>query len=165
MVGIGGDYADYQYMANRIETVFGPKAIHSWLTNFLYTRRSKMNPLWNVYIVGGFEDDTNEPYLGTVNLLGVSYTNPYVATGLGSYLVQVTRHCFLSTAWKFCSSGTALLLISYVPHVGRVSYIACFQYEIGIVNQSECKIIKPKPVVGKWEIAQMVRYVYKYSFS
>lgn len=33
--------------------------------------------------------EDKKPYLGTVNKLGVGYTNEFIATGLGSYLVQV----------------------------------------------------------------------------
>lgn len=33
---------------------YSPKAIHSWLTRVMYNRRSKMNPLWNTVVIGGF---------------------------------------------------------------------------------------------------------------
>lgn len=33
---------------------YSPKAIHSWLTRVMYNRRSKMNPLWNTVVLGGF---------------------------------------------------------------------------------------------------------------
>lgn len=33
---------------------YSPKAVHSWLTRVMYNRRSKMNPLWNTVVIGGF---------------------------------------------------------------------------------------------------------------
>ncbi|KAL8184750.1 UNVERIFIED_CONTAM: Proteasome subunit beta type-4 [Gekko kuhli] len=33
---------------------YSPKAIHSWLTRAMYSRRSKMNPLWNTVVIGGY---------------------------------------------------------------------------------------------------------------
>ena len=33
---------------------YTPKALHSWLTRVMYNRRSKMNPLWNTVVIGGF---------------------------------------------------------------------------------------------------------------
>lgn len=33
---------------------YSPKAIHSWLTRVMYNRRSKINPLWNTVVIGGF---------------------------------------------------------------------------------------------------------------
>lgn len=35
---------------------YSPRAIHSWLTRALYNRRSKMNPLWNTMVIGGYAD-------------------------------------------------------------------------------------------------------------
>lgn len=33
---------------------YSPKAVHSWLTRVMYNRRSRMNPLWNTVVIGGF---------------------------------------------------------------------------------------------------------------
>lgn len=32
-----------------------PKSLHCWLTRVLYNKRSKMDPLWNNYIVAGIQ--------------------------------------------------------------------------------------------------------------
>jgi len=55
-------------------------------------RRSKFNPLYNSYIVCGVNSSVSnkhEPFLGMVNMLGVTYKNPYIATGMGAYFAQV----------------------------------------------------------------------------
>ena len=33
----------------------GPANLYSWLTRFLYYRRSKFDPLWNYVVVGGIQ--------------------------------------------------------------------------------------------------------------
>ncbi len=37
---------------------YTPTAIFSWLTRVMYNRRSKINPLWNTVIVGGYHERT-----------------------------------------------------------------------------------------------------------
>jgi 20S proteasome subunit beta 7 len=38
------------------EHVLGPAEIHEYLSQLMYARRSKMNPLWNSLLVGGYKD-------------------------------------------------------------------------------------------------------------
>lgn len=71
------------------EANLSPLALHSWLTAVLYNSRTKMNPLWNNYIVGGLVGEEKKPYLGVVNHLGVAYQDPFIVTGIGSYYVRV----------------------------------------------------------------------------
>jgi len=169
IIGVGGDYADYQFLRTLIETkvteqecmdpkaVMSPLALHSWLTAVLYNRRSNINPLWNNYIVGGVVGEGKKPYLGTVNKLGVSYTNEFITTGLGCYLVQDT----LENAFnKKRQQGTALTKAEAIAILGDCievlferDCLAHNEYEIGIVTPEGCEILKPKPIVGRWETA------------
>lgn len=50
----------------------------------MYGRRSKMNPLWNSLLVGGFKD--GKSFLGYVDLLGTTYSASTLATGYGAYI-------------------------------------------------------------------------------
>ena len=64
----------------------------------LYNRRSKLDPLWNVILIAGFDNDTptsngqeakqGKPYLASVDLLGTTFTAPTLATGFGAHLAQ-----------------------------------------------------------------------------
>jgi 20S proteasome subunit beta 7 len=68
VVGAGGDMSDFQYIQSILEEVMidefaaqdghtlGPAEIHEYLARVLYNRRSKMDPLWNSLVVGGFKD-------------------------------------------------------------------------------------------------------------
>ena len=68
VVGAGGDMSDFQYLQRLLDELvideftaqdgneLGPKEIHEYLSQVMYARRSKMNPLWNSLLVGGFKD-------------------------------------------------------------------------------------------------------------
>ncbi|ODV84183.1 hypothetical protein CANARDRAFT_29336 [[Candida] arabinofermentans NRRL YB-2248] len=97
IVGISGDISDLQQIERMLDDVeleesydmessnLNAEHIHEYLSNVLYNRRSKMNPLWNACIVGGF-DSNDEIFLKYVDMLGVSYSSPSMATGFGAHL-------------------------------------------------------------------------------
>lgn len=100
VVGISGDISDMQHLEYLLEEVqtennydnqyadeeeaLKPSYVFEYLSNVMYNRRSKMNPLWNAIIVAGMED--GKPFLSYVNLLGVTYSSPSLATGFGAHL-------------------------------------------------------------------------------
>lgn len=96
VVGLSGDISDLQYIQRLLEDldikndyendgqVLHANNIYKYLSTVLYNRRSKMNPLWNASIVGGVVDGA--PFLSYVDMLGVTYSSPTLATGFGSYL-------------------------------------------------------------------------------
>lgn len=105
VVGISGDISDMQQIErilDELETTeevydnfdggnsLRAPHVHEYLSRVLYNRRSKMNPLWNAVIVGGFEDadDSGErkPFLRYIDLLGVTYGSSTIATGFGAHL-------------------------------------------------------------------------------
>lgn len=79
LFGAGGDYADFQYMESMIEAKvreeecldddfqMQPSGLYSWVTRVMYRKRSKMDPLWNNFIIGGVQRD-GTPFLG-INLI------------------------------------------------------------------------------------------------
>merc|ERR1712098_1010467 len=93
VVGAGGDVADFQFLEQVIKQKqidedckddgfeLKPAALHCWLTRVMYNRRSKFDPLWNVLLVAGMQDE--EPFLGFVNLQGTAFTDTGMATGIG----------------------------------------------------------------------------------
>ena len=54
----------------------------------MYNRRTKGNPLWNSFVVGGVDKSTKESFLSYVDLIGTTYSAPSIATGYGSYIAQ-----------------------------------------------------------------------------
>ncbi|ODV61447.1 proteasome core particle subunit beta 7 [Ascoidea rubescens DSM 1968] len=106
VVGISGDISDLQKIERLLEELkiessyddvnieFQADNIHKYLRNVLYSRRNKMDPLWNSLIVGGIGSD-NEPFLKYVDLLGVEYASPALSTGFGNYLAIPILRKFL----------------------------------------------------------------------
>lgn len=100
ILGCGGDYADFQTLAASIEQkqidedchadgfTLSPKSLYSWLTRVQYNRRSKFDPFWTSWVVGGMEEDAGvtKPFLGYVDMLGTAYKDNAIATGYGAYI-------------------------------------------------------------------------------
>lgn len=96
VVGIGGDVSDLQTITEILDGLeiseaydepaqsFTAPNVHAYLQRVLYQRRSKLDPLWNAVVVGGFKN--GEPYLASIDLLGTTYSAPALASGFGSYL-------------------------------------------------------------------------------
>ncbi|GAA5918834.1 hypothetical protein JCM1841_002762 [Sporobolomyces salmonicolor] len=96
LVGASGDMADFQQVKRMLENLVTEESIlddghelstaqvYEYLSNVMYARRSKFDPLWNAMLVAGMDKD--EPFLAYVDLLGVTYTAPSLATGFGNHL-------------------------------------------------------------------------------
>lgn len=78
---------------------FSPQNVYDYLANLFYARRSKINPLWNAVLVGGWDNNKAEPFLGYVDLLGTTYSSPTLATGFGAHIAQpLLREAFEAKA-------------------------------------------------------------------
>lgn len=100
VAGASGDLADFQFLSSVIEQMqieedadgdndsISPRALFTWLTRYLYNRRCKFNPVFNVWAVGGIEENTGKPFLGYVDMNGTAYKDSIVTTGYGSYMAK-----------------------------------------------------------------------------
>ncbi|KAJ2844349.1 Proteasome subunit beta type-7 [Coemansia erecta] len=98
LVGMSGDTGDFQHMKHTLENLLtheydmddgqnmGTRSIYKYISNIMYGRRSKIDPLWNSYVVAGVEN--GESFLGFVDYYGTTYQSPTIATGFGAYLAQ-----------------------------------------------------------------------------
>ncbi|CAB4408300.1 unnamed protein product [Rhizophagus irregularis] len=98
IIAASGDISDFQYVQHLLDTVMveeyytndghvlRTQNIYEYLSRVMYGRRSRFNPLWNSYVVGGYND--GEKFLGYVDLLGTTYQSSTIATGFGGYLAQ-----------------------------------------------------------------------------
>ncbi|KAJ1954162.1 Proteasome subunit beta type-7 [Linderina pennispora] len=98
LVGVSGDLSDFQYMQHVLEDLetrelcmdddqtLGTKSVYKYISNIMYNRRTKVDPLWNSYVVAGL--DHGEKFLGFVDLYGTRYQSPTIATGFGAHLAQ-----------------------------------------------------------------------------
>jgi 20S proteasome subunit beta 7 len=100
VIGFGGDVSDMQYFDRLLssldieenylsatEHTLNARNLHKYLSKVFYKRRSDFNPLWNMILVAGF-DDNDQPFLASADLLGTTFSSPTLATGFGAHLAQ-----------------------------------------------------------------------------
>ncbi|GAA6006434.1 hypothetical protein JCM10207_004934 [Rhodosporidiobolus poonsookiae] len=98
LIGASGDMADFQQVKRMLENLMTEESIlddghelttsqvFEYLSNVMYSKRSKFDPFWNAILVAGVENGT--PFLSYVDLVGVTYSSPSIATGFGAHLAQ-----------------------------------------------------------------------------
>ncbi|XP_043599940.1 proteasome subunit beta type-4 isoform X1 [Bombus pyrosoma] len=145
ILGAGGDYADYQCLKSNIERKIleeeclddglslKPKALHCWLTQVMYNRRSRFDPFWNNFIIGGLEGD--KLFLGTVDKLGTGYSDPVIATGYGAYMATpILRKAYEEN--KEMTKEQAIELLYKVMQVLFYRDARSFpKYQLGIITR------------------------------
>jgi len=97
LLGASGELSDFQYMSNMLDDLdneefcheddcsMGPKEYASYIGRVMYNRRSKMNPLYNQFVICGKKKD-GSAHLSFVDHQGTSFEEDYVATGFGAHL-------------------------------------------------------------------------------
>lgn len=91
--------SDFQYVQRMLRSlmikedlasdghVLSTPQLFGYLSQVMYARRSKVDPLWNSFVVGGVDRLNDfEPFLAYVDLLGTTYESSSIATGFGSYI-------------------------------------------------------------------------------
>jgi len=168
VLGAGGDYADFQFIGDVIKQKqidedckddgfnMKPKALHAWLTRVLYNRRSKFDPLWNIFIVAGMQD--SEPYLGFVDLKGVAFTETVLATGMGVDLcIPVMREAMEKKGGLLSYEEARKTLLQCV----RLAYLrdcrSWPKYHLANVNANGCTVEGPLMIDSDWEYARGVK--------
>lgn len=89
----GGEYSDLQEIVRELYLltqgdslnndghVLSTNELYSYLHRWLYQRRSKIDPLWNNLVIGGYDINTQKFLLGAVDIYGTNYTDNHIATG------------------------------------------------------------------------------------
>jgi len=116
IIGAGGELSDFQtvmetlldletrnFAENDGITLRAPE-IHSYLTRVCYNRRSRLNPYYNQFIIGGVvpaknkEENKSEDdfYLGYTDLYGTTFVDNYAATGIGAHIALPLLRKFYS---------------------------------------------------------------------
>jgi len=165
MIGCMGDYADFQYVQAIVEQMaiddtckddnftMTPRSLHSWLTRVLYNKRSKFDPLWTNFVVGGIEKN-GEGFLGFVDKLGMAYKDPIIATGYGAYIAIP----LMRAAWR--EDMTQDEAEKVIRDCMKVLYYrdarSHNKYQIGVVTATESKIIGPIEVEPDWSVAHLI---------
>ncbi|XP_072214692.1 proteasome subunit beta type-4 [Excalfactoria chinensis] len=166
VLGASGDYADFQYLTQIINQMvideellgdghsYSPKAIHSWLTRVMYNRRSKINPLWNTVVIGGFYN--GESFLGYVDMLGVAYEAPTLATGYGAYLAQPLMREVLEKKPSLTKEEARDLIERCMKILYYRDARSFNRYEVAVVTEKGVEVEGPLTLEANWDIAHLV---------
>ncbi|NXC04622.1 PSB4 protein, partial [Orthonyx spaldingii] len=165
-LGASGDVADFQHLRQLLEQMvideellgdghsYSPRALHSWLTRVLYNRRSKINPLWNSIVIGGVYG--GESFLGYVDMLGVAYEAPSLATGFGAYLAQPLLRAALERE-QLPTREEARELLERCLRVLYYRDARSFnRYELAVVTEKGVELEGPLTLEANWDIAHLV---------
>ncbi|KIJ92673.1 hypothetical protein K443DRAFT_685103 [Laccaria amethystina LaAM-08-1] len=168
MIGAGGDMSDFQYIQNMLDELMideftaqdglalGPAEIHEYLSQVLYARRTKMNPLWNSILVGGFKD--GQRFLAYVDLLGTTYSASTLATGYGSYIAQPLLRKAVEGREDVITEAEALEIIETSM---RVLYYrdarSLNKFQVATITAEGAKISESKSLDTTWSFAEGIR--------
>ncbi|XP_077483192.1 proteasome subunit beta type-4 isoform X1 [Amblyomma americanum] len=163
-----GDYADFQFLKSVIDQKIiseeclndgfklKPKSLYSWLTRVMYNRRSRFDPLWNTYLIGGLQDGV--PFLGQVDMLGTAFESDTLATGYGAYIAQpLLRDTYEKKAGQLTAEEARNLLSSCLRVLYYRDARSFDKYQLATVTAEGVVIEGPIKVDSNWEVAHLVK--------
>jgi len=159
LLGASGEMSDFQHMKKMIDELdeedwlsqdgcmMGPKQYASYIGRVMYNRRSKMNPLYNQFLVAGKKGD--ESLLAFVDHQGTYFEDNYVATGFGAYFATpLLRNNWSPNMTK--AQATDLIIQSLKICFYRDCRAYC-KYTIGCTDGTEVTISDPIELDHFWE--------------
>ncbi|KZT30284.1 proteasome endopeptidase complex beta subunit [Neolentinus lepideus HHB14362 ss-1] len=168
VIGAGGDMSDFQYIQSLLDDLvveeftsqdghnLGPKEIHEYLSQVMYGRRTKINPLWNSILVGGLKD--GQRFLAYVDLLGTTYSADTLATGYGAYIAQpLLRRAVEGRADTLTEEEAAKILEDCMRVLFYRDARSLNKYQIATITASGVSISDSKALETSWEFAEGIR--------
>jgi len=168
VIGAGGDMSDFQYLQTILDELMvddftaqdkhtlGPTEIHEYLSQVMYARRSKMDPLWNAILVGGFKN--GERFLAYVDLLGTTYSASTLATGYGAHIAQPLLRLAVENKEDILTEAEAQ---SILEQSMKVLYYrdarSIDKYQIATITKEGAKISDTKRLGTSWSFAEGIR--------
>ncbi|KAJ8519175.1 hypothetical protein ONZ45_g3814 [Pleurotus djamor] len=167
-IGAGGDMSDFQYIQKLLDELvteefaaqdghrLGPVEIHEYLSHVMYARRSKINPLWNSLVIGGFKD--GKSFLSYVDLLGTTYTASTIATGYGSMIAQPLLR---KAVEGYETTLTEEEAIKIIENSMRVLFYrdarSLNKFQIATITASGVSISESRHLETSWSFAEGIR--------
>ncbi|KIR75255.1 20S proteasome subunit beta 7 [Cryptococcus deuterogattii CA1014] len=159
LLGVAGDMSDYQWLKRELDGLLreedalsltdshpslSPSNIYTLLSNLFYARRSKVDPIWNAILVGGWDDTKRESFLAYVDLLGTTYSAPTLATGFGAHLAQpLLREAYEAKAG--------------IDGTGPLDARSINKYQVATITEEGVKISDSKSAATEWKFAEGLR--------
>ncbi|GAA5950958.1 hypothetical protein JCM3765_004640 [Sporobolomyces pararoseus] len=174
LIGAGGDMADFQQLKKLLENLMIEESIledghelstnqvFEYLSNVMYSKRSKMDPLWNTCLVAGWDTIKNEPFLSYVDLVGVTYSAPSLATGFGAHLATpLLRKELDSRGEKGEQELSEEEAFKIVRNCMKVLFYrdarSLNKFQLAKVTKNDVEIYKPESSETEWGFAEGLR--------
>jgi 20S proteasome subunit beta 7 len=170
VLGATGDMSDYQYIQHTLEKLIireeyhddghtlEPQHLFEYLRNVMYHRRSKLNPLWNRFVLAGYHNNTG--FLGYVDLQGTTYHSDTIATGFGAHLAQP----LLRKAMEVHGGPeniTEAEAIKIIEECMRVLFYrdarSLNKFQRATITADKLEITEPYSVATEWGFAESIR--------
>lgn len=181
-----GEYSDFQELQTMFQELIDehhylppvgtyrmrPKQAFEFLTQVMYNRRNKMDPLWNTVLMGGYgkpcgedypaQNDhlyKEEPFLGMVDMHGTQLVDHILTTGIGQYMAlpllrEATREVERLKQHKLpdtLNTTQGIQLLCDVMRVLSLRTSRCSnRIQIGKVSANGAELSAPFRVEGNW---------------
>ncbi|CAG8494338.1 1119_t:CDS:2 [Paraglomus occultum] len=167
-IAYAGDMSDFQYTKHMLDSlmikeyyinddhVLSTPHVYEYLSRVMYHRRTKMDPLWNTFIVGGYNN--GERFLGYVDLLGTTYQSSAISTGLGAYYAQPILRKAVEGREGLLTEAEAIELLNSCMRV--LFYRDCKvinSIQRAKVTAAGVEITEPYSVSSEWGFGEGVR--------
>lgn len=173
VIGFGGDVSDMQYLDRMLSLLdiqekygssghtLNAKNLHTYLAKVLYKRRSDFNPLWNMILVAGL-DDEGAPFLSLADLLGTTYSAPSLSTGFGAHLAQPLLRRLFPEDEKSVRNITREQAIEAVKECMKVLFYrdarSLDRYSIAVVTKDGIEMKEDEQLENQsWAFADQIR--------
>lgn len=168
VIGAGGDMSDFQELQHTLDSLvieertaedghsLGPNEVYEYLSQVMYARRSKMNPLWNALILAGRKNGQN--FLGFVDLLGTTYTSATIATGYGSMIAQpLLRKAVEGREHLIAEEEARRILKTSLKVLFYRDARSLNKFQIATVNDQGVTIGDAESIDTEWNFAEGIR--------
>jgi len=168
VLGASGDIADLQALKEELESMmlqndiqddghqYTPEAIFAFLRMLMYHRRNKFDPLWNILVVAGYNDD--KPFLGYIDKIGAAYIDDGITTGYGSHMARpLIRKALDTEGAKLSKVDAVKLLIECMKILYYRDARAINKFEIAVITNDGVVVETDMTADTNWEIAHMIK--------
>lgn len=137
------------------------KNLHTYLSKVLYKRRSEFNPLWNMILVAGLDDD-EKPFLAAADLLGTTFSSPTLATGFGAHLAQPLLRKLMPHDEDSVKDITEEMAVNAIKECMKVLFYrdarSLDKYSIAVVRKDGVQLKEDERLENQsWAFADQIR--------
>ncbi|KAF8170718.1 N-terminal nucleophile aminohydrolase [Mycena galopus ATCC 62051] len=151
--------SDFQYIQGILDEfaagdghTLGPAEAHNSLSEFMYARRSKVDPLWNSLLVGGFKDGTRSSSLAFFDLLGTTYSASPLATGYGAHIAQPLLRGTVQGKEDTLTEDEAYMILEQ-----NMQVLFYRDYQIAPITAKGADISESRKLETSWSFADGIR--------